>query len=91
DDFVADSKNGKALITITSVIYNVPDFIKDYPSSKALISSAISKDATAIFNSSVYNYSNAAYNLLLTMRVSVLCSGYKVKIWKCVQFENEDA
>ncbi|KAH7146045.1 delta-9 fatty acid desaturase [Dactylonectria macrodidyma] len=62
--------NGKALIAITN-----------YPSSKALISSAISKDATTIFNSSVYNYSNAAYNLLLTMCIGVLRGSCEVKIW----------
>ncbi|KAH7124771.1 hypothetical protein EDB81DRAFT_912059 [Dactylonectria macrodidyma] len=91
DDFVADSKNGKALIAIACVIYNVPDFIKDHPGGKALISSAIGKDATAIFNGGVYNHSNAAHNLLSTMRVGVLRGGCEVEIWKRVQFENEDA
>ncbi|KAH7113387.1 hypothetical protein EDB81DRAFT_921885 [Dactylonectria macrodidyma] len=91
DDFVADSKNGKALIAIAGVIHNVPDFIKDHPGGKALISSAIGKDATAIFNGGVYNHSNAAHNLLSTMRVGVLRGGCEVEIWKRVQFENEDA
>ncbi|KAH7137670.1 hypothetical protein EDB81DRAFT_724730, partial [Dactylonectria macrodidyma] len=91
DDFVADSKNGKALIAIAGVIHNVLDFIKDHPGGKALISSAIGKDATAIFNGGVYNHSNAAHNLLSTMRVGVLRGGCEVEIWKRVQFENEDA
>ncbi|KAM5344529.1 hypothetical protein ACJ41O_013065 [Fusarium nematophilum] len=90
DDFVADSKNGKALVAIAGVIHNVTDFIKDHPGGKALISSAVGKDATAIFNGGVYNHSNAAHNLLSVMRVGVLRGGCEVEIWKRAQFENED-
>ncbi|EXL64134.1 stearoyl-CoA desaturase (delta-9 desaturase) [Fusarium oxysporum f. sp. conglutinans race 2 54008] len=90
DDFIADSKNGKALVAIAGVIHNVTDFIKDHPGGKALISSAIGKDATAIFNGGVYNHSNAAHNLLSTMRVGILRGGCEVEIWKRARFENED-
>jgi len=90
DDFVAQSKNGKALVAIAGVIHDVTDFIKDHPGGKALISSAIGKDATAIFNGGVYNHSNAAHNLLSTMRVGVLRGGCEVEIWKRAQFENKD-
>ncbi|KAK0391247.1 hypothetical protein NLU13_0748 [Sarocladium strictum] len=90
DDFVEQSKNGKALVAIAGVIHDVGDFIKDHPGGKALISSAIGKDATAIFNGGVYNHSNAAHNLLSTMRVGVLRGGCEVEIWKRAQFENKD-
>lgn len=90
DDFVAESKNGKALVAIAGVIHDVTDFIKDHPGGKALISSAIGKDATSIFNGGVYNHSNAAHNLLSTMRVGVLRGGCEVEIWKRAQFENKD-
>ncbi|KAL6884122.1 delta-9 fatty acid desaturase [Trichoderma longibrachiatum] len=90
DDFVAQSKNGKALVAIAGVIHDVGDFIRDHPGGKALINSAIGKDATAIFNGGVYNHSNAAHNLLSTMRVGVLRGGCEVEIWKRAQFENKD-
>ncbi|KAM5353298.1 hypothetical protein ACJZ2D_016800 [Fusarium nematophilum] len=90
DDFVADSKNGKALVAIAGVIHNVTGFINDHPGGKALISSALGKDATAIFNGGVYNHSNAAHNLLSAMRVGVLRGGCEVEIWKRAQFKNED-
>ncbi|KAF6525322.1 hypothetical protein HZS61_011117 [Fusarium oxysporum f. sp. conglutinans] len=90
DDFIADSKNGKALVAIAGVIHNVTDFIKDHPGSKALISSAIGKDATAVEDGGVYNHSNAAHNLLSTMRVGILRGGCEVEIWKRARFENED-
>ncbi|ATY60390.1 acyl-desaturase [Cordyceps militaris] len=90
DDFVAESKNGKALVAVAGVIHDVTDFIKEHPGGKALISSAIGKDATAIFNGGVYLHSNAAHNLLSTMRVGVLRGGCEVEIWKRAQFENKD-
>ncbi|KAB5523933.1 hypothetical protein GE09DRAFT_1229666 [Coniochaeta sp. 2T2.1] len=91
DDFVADAKNGKALVAIAGVIHDVTAFIKDHPGGKALITSAIGKDATAIFNGGVYNHSNAAHNLLSTMRVGVIRGGCEVEIWKRAQLENKDA
>lgn len=91
DDFVAESKNGKALVAVAGVIHDVTDFIKDHPGGKALISSAIGKDATATFNGGVYLHSNAAHNLLSTMRVGVLRGGCEVEIWKRAQMENKDA
>jgi stearoyl-CoA desaturase (delta-9 desaturase) len=90
DDFVDQSKDGKALVIVAGVIHDVTDFIKDHPGGKALISSAIGKDATAIFNGGVYNHSNAAHNLLSTMRIGVLRGGCEVEIWKRAQFENKD-
>ena len=90
DDFVADAKDGKALVAIAGVIHDVTDFIKDHPGGKALISSAIGKDATSMFNGGVYQHSNAAHNLLSTMRVGVLRGGMEVEIWKRAQAENKD-
>ncbi|KAM0491211.1 hypothetical protein ACHAPB_009177 [Verticillium nonalfalfae] len=82
NDFVAESKNGNALIAVAGVIHDVTDFIKDHPGGRALINSAIGKDATAIFNGGVYLHSNAAQNLLSTMRVGILRGGCEVEIWK---------
>ncbi len=55
-----------------------------------MISSGIGKDATAMFNGGVYNHSNAAHNLLSTMRVGVIRGGMEVEIWKRAQRENKD-
>jgi stearoyl-CoA desaturase (delta-9 desaturase) len=75
---------------VAGVVHDVTDFIKDHPGGKALISSGIGKDATAIFNGGIYNHSNAAHNLLSTMRVGVLRGGCEVEIWKRAQRENKD-
>ncbi len=90
-DFIADAKHGKALVAVAGIIHDVTEFIKDHPGGKALISSVIGKDATSIFNGGVYQHSNAAHNLLSTMRVGVLRGGCEVEIWKHAQTENKDA
>lgn len=55
-----------------------------------MISSGLGKDATAMFNGGVYKHSNAAHNLLSTMRVGVIRGGMPVDIWRRVQEENKD-
>ncbi|KAK8098143.1 acyl-CoA desaturase [Apiospora kogelbergensis] len=76
------TESSRALVAIAGVVHDVSAFIADHPGGKALIGSAVGKDATAIFNGGVYNHSNAAHNLLSTMRVGVLRGGGEVEIWK---------
>ncbi|EEH07446.1 delta-9 fatty acid desaturase [Histoplasma capsulatum G186AR] len=90
DDYVDQAKNGRGLIAIAGVVHDVTDFIKDHPGGKAMINSGIGKDATAMFNGGVYNHSNAAHNLLSTMRVGVIRGGCEVEIWKRAQKENKE-
>lgn len=82
DDFLAEARGGKALVAIAGVVHDVTTFIQEHPGGKALISSAIGKDATAIFNGGVYMHSNAAHNLLSSMRVGVIRGGGEVEIWR---------
>lgn len=82
DDFVAETQAGKALVAIAGVVHDVTDFVNEHPGGKTLISSAIGKDATALFNGGVYNHSNAAHNLLSSMRVGVIRGGGEVEIWR---------
>ncbi|KAK6341779.1 stearoyl-CoA 9-desaturase [Orbilia blumenaviensis] len=90
EDFQEQARNGRALIAVAGVIHDIGDFIKDHPGGKAMINSGIGKDATAMFNGGVYNHSNAAHNLLSTMRVGVIRGGCEVEIWKQAQRENKD-
>ena len=90
DDFQDQAKNGRGLIAIAGVVHDVSNFIKDHPGGRAMINSGIGKDATAMFNGGVYMHSNAAHNLLSTMRVGVIRGGCEVEIWKRAQRENKD-
>ncbi|KAI4927743.1 hypothetical protein J4E85_006255 [Alternaria conjuncta] len=83
DDFQTQaSAKGAALVAIAGVIHDVSPFIADHPGGKTLIKSAVGKDATAVFNGGVYEHSNAAHNLLSTMRVGILRGGQEVEVWK---------
>lgn len=91
DDFVRDARaDARALVAIAGVIHDVAGFISDHPGGKTLIGSAVGKDATAIFNGGVYDHSNAAHNLLSTMRVGVLRGGCEVEAWKMQPSEKEE-
>lgn len=82
DDFIAETQSGKALVAIAGVVHDVGKFIAEHPGGKTLISSGIGKDATAMFNGGVYTHSNAAHNLLSSMRVGVIRGGGEVEIWR---------
>lgn len=82
DNFIAETQSGKALVAIAGVVHDVSIFITEHPGGKTLISSAIGKDATAMFNGGVYTHSNAAHNLLSSMRVGVIRGGGEVEIWR---------
>jgi stearoyl-CoA desaturase (Delta-9 desaturase) len=87
DDYVDQAENGRGVIAVAGVVHDVTDFIKDHPGGKAMICSGIGKDATAMFNGGVYMHSNAAHNVLSTMRVGVIRGGCEVEIWKRAQKE----
>ena len=55
-----------------------------------MISSGVGKDATAMFNGGVYRHSNAAHNLLSTMRVAVVRGGMPVDIWRRAAQEDKE-
>src|SRR6201996_1244262 len=90
DDYVDQANNGRSLVAIAGVVHDVTDFVNDHPGGKAMIRSGIGKDATAMFNGGVYNHSNAAHNLLSTMRVGVIRGGMEVEIWKRAHQESKD-
>ncbi|KTW28076.1 hypothetical protein T552_01937 [Pneumocystis carinii B80] len=81
EEFQKQAKT-QPLILIAGIVHNVEKFIDSHPGGRALITSAIGKDATAIFNGGVYNHSNGAHNLLSTMRVAIVRGGMEVEIWK---------
>lgn len=65
----------EGLLIIAGIIHNVSKFIKEHPGGQALVRASIGKDATKAFNGAVYAHSNAAHNLLSSMRVAVLQDG----------------
>lgn len=84
DDYVEQAQNNsaRALVAIAGVVHDVTDFVHSHPGGRAMIQSGVGRDATAMFNGGVYFHSNAAHNLLSTMRVGVIRGGCEVEIWK---------
>ncbi|KAJ5226367.1 hypothetical protein N7468_007592 [Penicillium chermesinum] len=82
DGFLAESHAGKALVTIAGVVHDLSGFMGERPGRKTLISSATGKDVAALFNGDVYDHSNAAYNLLSSMRDGIIRGGGEVGIWQ---------
>jgi stearoyl-CoA desaturase (delta-9 desaturase) len=83
DEYVEQARTGgRELIAVAGVVHDVAGFSNEHPGGKAMIKAWIGKDATAVFNGGVYNHSNAAHNLLSTMRVGVLRGGMEVEVWK---------
>lgn len=71
EEFNARAKD-EGLLIIGGVIHKVGPFIKEHPGGQALVRASIGKDATKAFSGGVYYHSNAAHNLLQTMRVGVI-------------------
>lgn len=65
----------EGLIIISGIVHNVKSFIKEHPGGQALVRASLGKDATKAFNGHVYAHSNAAHNLLASMRVAVIKDG----------------
>ncbi|KAI3404333.2 OLE1 [Candida oxycetoniae] len=62
----------EGLIIISGIIHDVKSFIKEHPGGQALIRASLGKDGTKAFSGAVYAHSNAAHNLLATMRVAIV-------------------
>ncbi|KAI0461365.1 hypothetical protein LJB42_001033 [Komagataella kurtzmanii] len=84
-----ESQPERALVVISGIVHDVTPFLHDHPGGVALIKSSIGKDATNAFNGAVYSHSNAARNLLATMRIAVIL-GSEQEVWKQQQKENKD-
>ncbi|PYH43094.1 acyl-CoA desaturase [Aspergillus saccharolyticus JOP 1030-1] len=77
----------RALVAVAGVVHDVTEFVEEHPGGRAMITAAIGKDATAMFNGGVYYHSNAAHNLLSMMRVGVIRGGCEVEVLKRAQKE----
>lgn len=75
---------------IAGIVHDLSGFSKDHPGGRAMIKSGFGKDATGMFNGGVYMHSNAAHNLLSTMRVGVIRGGMEVEAWKRTRTATND-
>ncbi|KAI0092540.1 delta 9-fatty acid desaturase protein [Irpex rosettiformis] len=70
-----DQAQHRRLVLISGFIHDLSDFLETHPGGTAILLAYVGKDATAAFFGGIYDHSNAAHNLLATMRVAVLLGG----------------
>ncbi|AGO10146.1 AaceriAAR153Cp [[Ashbya] aceris (nom. inval.)] len=74
-EFVRAARENSGLVVISGIVHDVSGYITEHPGGETLIQAALGKDATRAFNGGVYMHSNAAHNILATMRVAVVKDG----------------
>lgn len=76
--------NKRALVVIEGIVHDVTPFIHDHPGGTALVLLSVGKDATQAFNGAIYSHSQAARNLLATMRIAMLSSSGQIQntVWE---------
>jgi len=62
-------KDNEQLILIDGVVHDISTFASQHPGGEMLIRSGVGKDMSKEFGGKVYDHSNAAHNLLATLRV----------------------
>lgn len=74
-EFMEQTKQNSGLVVISGIVHDVSGYITEHPGGETLVQAALGKDATRAFNGGVYLHSNAAHNILATMRVAVVREG----------------
>lgn len=82
------SKDKRYLVVVSGIVHDVTPFAMDHPGGLPLIKASHGKDATTAFTGAVYQHSNAAKNLLATMRIGKL-GGSENLYWKQQRIENK--
>jgi stearoyl-CoA desaturase (delta-9 desaturase) len=82
EDFLTEIQNGRHLVIIEGIIYDISDFIDEHPGGRDIIRSKIGMDGSAAFNGGVYTHSRAARNLLAGMRLATIPGGMEVEVLK---------
>ena len=82
DEYHDKVTQGHHLVLIGGVVHDVSKFIHEHPGGESMMRLALGKDATTLFNGAVYLHSNAANNILATLRVAILRGGCEVEIFK---------
>jgi stearoyl-CoA desaturase (delta-9 desaturase) len=85
---LAERSKDRYLVVVSGIVHDVTPFALDHPGGLPLIKASHGKDATTAFNGAVYQHSNAAKNLLATMRIGKL-GGSESLYWKQQRIENK--
>lgn len=68
----------RPLMVISGFVHDVSSFVYEHPDGEAYLRAYTAKDATSAFHGGSYDHSDAAVNLLATLRVAILRHGVEV-------------
>ncbi|KAE8389277.1 fatty acid desaturase [Aspergillus alliaceus] len=70
EEYRKQARTGCNLVVINGLVHDVSNFIKEHPGGPKLLTAMIGDDATQLFEGAIYKHSNAAHNLLSSMRIA---------------------
>ncbi|KAL2831976.1 hypothetical protein BJY01DRAFT_239919 [Aspergillus pseudoustus] len=70
EEYQRQARTGCNLLVINGLVHDVSHFITEHPGGPKILASMIGDDATQLFEGGVYEHSNAARNLLSTLRIA---------------------
>lgn len=70
----AAAGHSKLLMVVDEYVVDGANFVAEHPGGQKIMEAYVSKDASAAFNGKVYDHSDAARNLLQTLRVGKLAA-----------------
>jgi len=68
--YKARVSEGSSLMIVDGIVHDVTHFLDKHPGGRSILAKFIGLDATRAFNGKVYNHSDAARNLLSTLRMA---------------------
>ncbi|KAJ5564614.1 hypothetical protein N7513_000856 [Penicillium frequentans] len=79
EDYTQMVNNGRSLLLVDGVVHDIAHFVDQHPGGKNFLLQNIGKDATRLFHdSAIHAHSNAAENLLSTMRLARVSQTVKI-------------
>eukprot|EP01138_Halocafeteria_seosinensis_P010348 gb/GECG01010566.1/.p1 GENE.gb/GECG01010566.1/~~gb/GECG01010566.1/.p1 ORF type:complete len:355 (+),score=35.95 gb/GECG01010566.1/:1-1065(+) len=72
-------QHGQKWVVFNGLVIDVEEFMDEHPGGKNMIKTNLGKDITEKFVGGVYKHSNAAHNLIHTLRIGVVTDGENKK------------
>jgi len=73
------AQQGERLMIVDGYVHDVRGFVAEHPGGERIIKPFVNRNATAAFNGKVYNHSNAARNILQTLRIAKFGQGIEAR------------
>ncbi|TFK56285.1 delta 9-fatty acid desaturase protein [Heliocybe sulcata] len=73
-----EASSSRPLMAISGFVHDISSFTQEHPGGEAYLKAYVAKDATSAFYGGLYDHSDAAVNLLATLRTAILSHGVEI-------------